>query len=557
MSKPAVKSKDEGSSTVIAPVSSGKSRFNSPECLRAIIDSLEDELIVIDRDYRVIEANNAIMSRLGKSKGDVIGEYCYAVSYGLPEPCCSLRQECPLKQVWETRQPVRVTHIHVSDSDGNRQQRYLDIIASPVVDDRGNMTAITELIRDVTEIREIGLRIVKAHENLSALNSIATVVIQSLDLDTILRNALDKTLEIMQQSTGGILLLDNDKQVLYYRVYRGLSKKYIKGMRLGLGEGIAGRAAQTGEAILVEDISADSRAAHPDLIALEGIRAFVSVPLRSQEKVLGVMNIISQESHKFSTEDINLLEGIAAQITVAIENSMLHQEVQHKDEIRGELLREIFTIQEEERRRIARELHDETSQALTSLTTSLEVIASMLSSDIEGSQAMLRKAQSQSITILDEIQKLIYELRPILLDDLGLVPAIRWLIRNNLETAGVKVNFCTTGRVRRLTHQLETTLFRVTQEAVNNIAKHAHAQKAEISLHFNKKVMSIRIQDNGQGFNVKKAISSGDRPRGLGLLGMRERVELMNGTLDIRSRPHGRGTEIDIEIPLRQEVANG
>ena len=231
------------------------------------------------------------------------------------------------------------------------------------------------------------------------------------------------------------------------------------------------------------------------------------------------------------------------------ELEQLHQEVRRKEEIRGELLRDIFSIQEEERRRIARELHDETSQVLTSLTASLEVAVGMLPPSADKTEAMLRKAQALSINILDDIHKLIYELRPTLLDDLGLVAAMRWLVDNNLRATGIRVSFKTVGRERRLSPQLETTLFRVVQEAVFNIARHAHAKNASVSLRFKKSVIEVRVSDDGEGFDVEEAISSKDRPRGLGLLGMKERVELMSGILSIQSHPGG-GTEIDIKIPL-------
>ena len=144
-----------------------------------------------------------------------------------------------------------------------------------------------------------------------------------------------------------------------------------------------------------------------------------------------------------------------------------------------------------------------------------------------------------------------------MLADLGLVAATRWLAYNNLEQAGVMVNFRTIGQERRLPARLETTLFRVIQEAIANIVRHAHARNVEISLHFKKGTIEARVRDDGEGFDVREAISSKDRPRGLGLLGMKERVELVNGTLNIQSRPAGSGTKINIKLPVDGEVSNG
>jgi signal transduction histidine kinase len=493
-----------------------------------------------------------VLSRHGISRQEVIGKYCYDISHGQQNPC----HECPFQTVWETGKPARATHRHVYSVKGERQARYLDIIATPIKDNRGNVIAVTELMRDVTEAKEMESKISEAQRNLLAINKIATTVSQSLDPDTVLYSAIEKTLEIMNRNTGGILLWDEERQKLCYRVHNGLSKEYAQAVCFLPGEGIVGRVAQSGEAILVDDISADTRAGNPGLIAAEGLRAFAAVPLKVKDKVLGVITIASHDARKFSAEDVQLLESIASQIAIAVENARLHQEVQRKDESRGELLGEIFSIQEEERRRIARELHDETSQSLASLAASLEAIAGMLPSDNVKAKTRLRKVGHVAIDILDEVHKLIYELRPTLLDDLGLVAATRWLAENNLGAAGVSVNFKTVGRVKRLPTKTETTLFRVIQEAVNNIARHAHAKNVGVALRFKKEEIVVRIKDNGEGFNVEEAISSKDRPRGLGLLGMKERIELLKGTLNIMSRP-GRGTEIDIKIPMNYEVSSG
>ena len=393
-------------------------------------------------------------------------------------------------------------------------------------------------------------------KELSSLLSVSEILASLPDLpslDEALNSALDKTLEIMKRNIGGIMLWDEGGEVLRYHIHHGLSQEYVQGVYCHSGEGIAGRVAQTGKPIIEEDISANPRAVHPGLIKAEELRAFASVPLISKDKVLGVLNIASRKTHKLSAGDVRLLEGIARQIATAIENARLHQEVQYKEQVRGELLSELLSIQEEERKRIARELHDETGQVLASLNASLEAAAGTLPVSTDKTRAILRKAQDLSISLLDGVHKLIYELRPTLLDDLGLVAATRWLVDSSLRTAGIMVSFKTSGRERRPAPRQETTLFRVIQEAVRNIARHAQASKAEVTLRFKKGTIEVCIRDDGTGFDVKEALSSRDRPRGLGLLGMRERIELIQGNLSIRSQPGGGGTEINIEIPANQE----
>ncbi len=509
--------------------------------------------MIIDKDYRIVEANKSALARLGASRESGIGRVCYDVAHGPPEVCHPPRLECPLKVAWQTGKPARATHCHVYRSGAEEKRQYLDIVASPVFDSHGSVIAVAEVMRDVTEAKEMEQKIAGFHGDLLALRTITGVVSQSLDLNTVLGNALDKTLGIMKADSGGILLLDEETQVLCYKAVRGLSSRYAREMCMRVGEGVAGRVAQTGEAILVEDLLTDPRAIRPALISAERLRAVASVPLKHKGKVLGVMNVASNEPRRFTGRDIQFLESVAGQVGIAIENARLHQEVQHQDRVRGELLREILSIQEEERRRIARELHDETSQSLASLSASLEAVIGMLPAGESEAKSRLRKTQQVSVNMLDEVHRLIYELRPTLLDDLGLVAATRWLVDNNLAKAGVKVGFKTRGVERRLPPILESTLFRVVQEAVSNIARHAGARNASVALEFQKKAMKVQVKDDGKGFDVEEAITSKERPRGLGLLGMRERIELVNGTLRIVSRP-GAGTQIDIRIPLGSEV---
>ena len=360
---------------------------NSNLYLRAIIDSFEDELLVVDKDYRIVQANDVVLRKHDKRRQEVIGSYCYEVSHGLARHCSRPLHECPIRTVWKTGKSAQATHVHTFPAKGKRQERYVEIIASPVTDSQGNIIAVTELMRDVTDRKEAEVQLEASREQLRSLS------------------------------------------------------------------------------------------AH-----LESVR-------------------------------------------------------------------------EEERKKIAHDLHDETSQVITSLTALLEASVSNLPTSANKSRVLLNKAQELSIQILDQIHRLIYQLRPTIIDDLGLAAAIRWLAESNLEVAGIKANLKVIGREIRLTSQLETTLFRIIQEAVSNIVRHAHAKSVNMSLYFKKRAVRLRVRDNGRGFDVNEAINSKDRPRGLGLLGMKERVELAHGTMSIRSYPGG-GTELDIEIPLNREAIN-
>ena len=173
----------------------------------AIADSLEDELLVIDRNHRILAVNATVLKRHGLTMDKVIGRLCFEVSHGLPAQCQPPRLECPINALWETGNAARVTHAHVYEHDGKIRRRYLDIIVSPIRNAAGEVVAATELMRDVTETKLLEMRI-------AALGAITSAVSHSLDLDTVLDNALPRTLEMTHAKVGAILLADEEKKTL-------------------------------------------------------------------------------------------------------------------------------------------------------------------------------------------------------------------------------------------------------------------------------------------------------------------------------------------------------
>jgi signal transduction histidine kinase len=219
-------------------------------------------------------------------------------------------------------------------------------------------------------------------------------------------------------------------------------------------------------------------------------------------------------------------------------------------EIEAELLRRLISAQEEERRRIARELHDDTSQSLTALVLTLDTIS--LSPTLDD-KLKTRVAFMKSITVnlLEGIRQMIFDLRPAMLDDLGLVPAVSWYAEQRLKPSGVRVAVESSGGERRLPQGIEIALFRVAQEALTNIVKHAGAESALIAVDINDTEAFLEIEDDGRGFNPREATRPSEKGQGLGLLGMKERVAALGGTISISSR-EGHGTSVKVHIPLEK-----
>jgi signal transduction histidine kinase len=400
-------------------------------------------------------------------------------------------------------------------------------------------------------------RIKKPYRELLILSRISAAVSDLRDLDAVLEVALNTVLEVMDGSIGGILLIDEQTQTLSYRVYRGLSDKYAEEMHLKLGEGIAGTVAQTGKAVLLEDISNDPRAAMRDLISTEGLKAFLSVPLRARDTVLGVLNVASHSSHHFTKDDMHLLHAIGDQVGVAIEQSELYERLRKGRERYQRLAQHILVAREEERKRVASELHDETSQTLSGLALSLQALVETTESSKtldDDFKEQLKKAQALAVQISNEVSRLIHELRPTLLDTLGLVPAIRRYAEDILIPIGINVKLECKGTTQPLPPESELGLFRVAQSSIGNVAKHSGAENVSINLEYGADQLLMRISDDGKGFDVSKLTGVDARGRGSGLFGMKERVKLMGGNCHVDSRP-GQGTIVTAKVPTTRSIA--
>lgn len=279
------------------------------------------------------------------------------------------------------------------------------------------------------------------------------------------------------------------------------------------------------------------------------------IRLREKEKLLSFRRNHLEMSLRRLQLTVEKAEKLAHQVGVVLK--FLTGELQDLTSRIGELEQtyhlalSIIRAQEEERRRMAREIHDGPAQSLANIVMRAEYCLKLLDRDPGKVREELQALQSIVLTSLQDIRKIIFDLRPMVLDDLGLIPALKRYFSAYAEQYGLEVEFFCFGQQRRLDSAVEIALFRIVQEAVNNIKKHAKVKNAVVKMEMLPDKVTVVIRDEGQGFDLE-AVQNRKEGGGFGLLGMRERVQLLNGQLKIISSP-GKGTTVSVTIPLKSE----
>lgn len=273
-------------------------------------------------------------------------------------------------------------------------------------------------------------------------------------------------------------------------------------------------------------------------------RTYTGIPIQFMRALLAVLITLSLLRATQIVEKERQKQLHAAQQARLEALERIQEELTKREALRRELLRHTVRAQEEERTRIARELHDETSQVLTAFSLDLATLRTVVCDRSEVT-TLVERLQGLSKQMSQGLYRLVHDLRPAQLDDLGLISALEYLKDDN-ASAGLEVLIEIEGKARRLDPVVETVLFRVAQEALHNVTRHARSRQARISLVFQTQEITLKVEDSGIGFNPVQTFAP---PRGWGLAGMRERVESVGGQLSIESKPT-KGTIVVVTIPV-------
>ena len=372
---------------------------------------------------------------------------------------------------------------------------------------------------------------------LESLDEITAAMVSEIEPSRLLKLIVSRMRELVDARFVAVMLPTAEAS-LEVAAADGERADDLVGFRLELERSKSGRVFQQGGSVRVDSLLDDPEV-DPELTRRIGARAGLWVPLLARGRTIGVLMALDRREFdsRFSDGDLRVAETFAARAAVAVDLSR---------RVARETVQRIVEAQELERRRLSHELHDETGQALTSILLGLKSIE-----DAEGKDrfpAAVSGLRELVVATLQDVRRLAVELRPRALDDFGLVPALERLTSTFAEQTGIAVELESRLPETRLPSEVETVLYRVVQEALNNVVKHARAEHVSILLRQRDGAIAAVIEDDGRGFSPE-TVEAAERG-GIGLVGIRERVSLVDGRLTVESA-EGAGTTIVVEVPLR------
>ena len=386
----------------------------------------------------------------------------------------------------------------------------------------------------------------RRNRSLDAINQVAIAGNQQNEIHDVLYGILQNILSVMRLKTGWIFLRDPEKNFFHLASWYGIeeseAQKYLD---------ILNDSPCTCHQELIQNRSNISveihncnRLATLKLTNVE--KSHVTIPLIAREQQLGVINLLCDKKFAISPEDLELLSSIGSQVSEIVANAWLHLKLVEKEAARKMLLRSLVEAQEDERKRLARELHDGAGQTLTGLLVRLKTMEKKVV--LPHAQNDLQTMQSLVSETIEQIRTLAHQLRPAALEQFGLTLALEALVKQVSENDGLEATCQCNVNNNEVPDEIEAVLYRIAQEGVTNILRHAHCSHVSLIVEKNLHGVSMVIDDDGVGFDPS-ALGMDDGKRHLGLISMRERAEILGGTLDVYTAP-GKGTTIQVQVPI-------
>jgi len=510
--------------------------------LRQVIDTSPNCIFVKDWDGTYILVNQAIAELYNTTKEEMLGKTDRELA-GLDR----LSPEEAERFLADDRQVMRVGERKVIPEESftlaDGTTRWFQTIKGPLTTSLAPRSMLGVAV-DITERKRAEEALRERITELQLLSRVESQVAAELDLDALLESAVRLVQEAFGYYQVAIMTVDQDRDELIVSAIRGGFADLIPDdYRQGLDEGLIGWAARHREALLVNDVEADPRYLnrYPDQVRTQ---SELSIPILVGGQVAGVLDLQSEHRDAFDENDLLVMGTLADQIAVAMENARLYELERDAQERLRELADYLQEAQETERTRIAREIHDEFGQMMTVLKMDLAWLRKRLP---ENEPPLGRKVDAMSELVdrsLKIVRRLSSELRPGILDDLGLASAIEWQAETFSERSRIACQLHLDETAERLNRELSTALFRIFQEALTNVARHAEATEVRVELRVDPEQVTLIVEDDGRGIAPDELSGTSS----LGLLGMRERARALGGELIVEGTPD-QGTTVTARIP--------
>jgi PAS domain S-box-containing protein len=516
--------------------------------LNAVLDGINDGVIALD-NQRMIRFINPIAEQLtGWSEIETMGKTLHEVFTSIDEESRQRVEFYGIEKVFHPKDTdPRFEGLLVSK---NGKTTPIEMDFTIIKDDNGMAAGMVLVFRDITKRREALWEIQRQSQRAEALVETAARLNAQLELTSVLDTVCSISNQALQASATAVFLRDA-KQDVYHNMatYTQLTdlEKY-NGIRFEIpGSVFESFLSEENPVTLISDIQSYPNLPYMEIFREQNIHTVGIAGLYRQRDLIGVLiSIHIGDPIQLPEDTIALLKGLVDQTGIAITNASFFEQIRISRERQQFLTRQLVKVQEDERRSLSRELHDEIGQMLTGLQFTIK---SIMAQSTEEERSKLDQIQILISAIISQIRELSINLRPSLLDDLGILPTLIWYFDRYEAKTGIRVSFNHQNLDQRFSPELEITAFRIVQEALTNIARYAEAESVDVKINILESVMQVEIHDQGRGFDITFL----SKNQSVGLEGMRERAIAVGGLLEIQSQP-GKGTHIHATLPIAGQI---
>jgi PAS domain S-box-containing protein len=504
----------------------------SEERFRTLVEGVRDYAIfMLDPQGCVTTWNEGAERATGYSAQEIMGEH-FSIFYTEED----IERAHPEEELGVAEEEGRYEEEGLRvRKDGSRF--WASVVIAALRDGAGNLRGFSLVTRDITERKRAEAEIRRSLDSLLALYEAGQVLGSTLEREEIGAELLEITQRVSNLSAACIDLRDEDQRLCRLRAV-GPEDQWHRASSAPEAEAARRAALETGEPRSFELRPSD--AGEPRLVGL-------CLPLRVRDWTVGLLEVYGSEALA-QKESLGTLTSLANQGASALENARLYEELAERERELRDLVGRMLFAEEEERRRVAYEVHDGLTQMVVATHQRLQLFAEdHPPGSTEGREELEELIELVQRTVA-EARRVIADLRPTTLDDFGLTTAVRLQVEE-MRAGGYEASYEETLGDERLSTTLETALFRVVQEALTNVRKHARTDRVRVALGRRNGAVRLEVRDWGRGFDPTKVASGGGPGERVGLSSMRERIALLGGDLEIRSEP-GTGTSVVAEVPL-------